>query len=213
MATPRTAASGRSASFLVASAPATSYPYVPPRSPSLDDYNALQWLDVSVRLSIMHGVLDAEDRLRDEGKLGHGGSRNLVNNQKCRCVNTRAGVYMIEKMRSEGVQVNPANIGRDTAYYIEVLACEYKCKDRAQIQRLRAWDAHTIAVVAVYRGPVTQPSIVLEYDYWIQGAPKVYPGGRGMSSSHEGSVSDDMYTRTLFGSQAAFDENDCDSWW
>ncbi|MEZ4294319.1 MAG: hypothetical protein R3B70_05035 [Polyangiaceae bacterium] len=211
MADLQDASSGRSPSFLVASA-STTYPYVPPRNPSLDDYNALQWLDVSVRLSIMHGVLDAEDRLRREGKLGHGGSRNLINNQKCRCVNTRAGVYMIAKMASEGVVVNPSSIS-NLSYYVMVEACEYLCKDAAQVRRLRAWDAHTIAVVSVYQGPTVRPSIVLEYDFWISGAPKVYPGGRGMSSSHEGAVSDDMYTRTVFGAQSAFDENNCSSWW
>lgn len=211
MSNPRSASTGQSPTFLVAQA-SSGYPYVPPRRPSLDDYNALQWLDVNIRLSIMHGVLYAEDRLSREGKLGHGGSRNVINNQKCRCVNTRAGVYISAKMREEGVIVNPGSIS-GLPYYIMVEACEYKCKDEAQIRRLRAWDAHTIAVISAYRGVTIRPSIVLEYDYWISGAPKVYPGGHGMSSSHEGSVSDDMYTRSMFPAQATFDENNCNSWW
>ncbi len=211
MSLPRNAMSGRNASFLIASA-GSGYPYVPPRRPSLDDFNDLQWLAVSTRISITRAVLDAANRLYKEDKLGHGGGRNVINNQKCRCINARGAVYMIQKMRAENINVNPTGI-HGASYYVDVKVCEYKCKDSSQIQRLRAWDAHTIAVVAVCRGGTNRASIVLEYDYWISGAPKVYPGGGGMSSSHEGRVDDSMYHRTEYDAQGSFDDNDCNSIW
>ena len=197
--------------MLVASAPEQTYSYVAPHSPTTEDLD--DWLASNVRQDIVGAVQATANRLRSEGKLGRGGSMNLINNQKCRCVNARAGMYLIEELKRRNVPVANYGIPPGASYWATVSCANYNPIDSGAISSAGVWDAHTVVAFAVYRSGARAAVPALEYDFWASGAPLVYPSGRAMSSVARGKASDNWYSRSETDASGSFDENDCSSFW
>jgi hypothetical protein len=174
-------------------------------------------------------MLDVTKKLKDEDRLGHAGFYNAVDNrQKCRCVNGRAAVYMLDWLGRNGFFDN--RFTRDFAdgdwqpktpylrqrpapkvpVFVAVISYEVRPEHRHYVVNVKkAWDAHTVCMLSVWDASAGGPRS-MEYDFWAEDAPWAYVPGTGMSTVHQGSVGDELYTREVFTAAANWDGNQCD---